>query len=64
VVVTVRHTDPLEMLDYSYVSELFDDVIAGERVPLQDQYVGPRIRPYQGRSDISTSFAYGLERLP
>jgi len=49
----------------TYISEWFDDAIDEQRLPLQDPYVGPqRIGTYPGRSDIMTSFAYGLERLP
>ena len=60
-----RWTDPSELINSSYDSDQFDDEIGGERLPLQDSYVGPqRIRLCQGRSDISTSFAYGLEWLP
>jgi hypothetical protein len=63
--VTGTCTDPSEVIDSSYESDDFQSQIGGERLPLQDQYVGPqRIQRYQGRSDISTSFAYGLERLP
>ncbi len=65
VLVTGRRTDPLETVRSSYISEYFDDAVAAERLPLRDQYVGPqRVKTYQGRSDISTSYAYRLDRLP
>jgi hypothetical protein len=58
-------TDPSVVTGISYASDRFQERIGGERLPLQDQYVGPqRIQRYEGRSDIGTSFAYGLERLP
>jgi hypothetical protein len=58
-------TDASIVTGISYESDDFQTQIGGERLPLQDLYVGPqRIQRYQGRSDISTSFAYGLERLP
>lgn len=58
-------TRPRETIGSSYVSHYFDERIGGARLPLQDLYVGPQsIARYGGRSDVSTSFAYGLERLP
>jgi len=63
--VLVAGSGPSPLETVSYLSESFDDAIAGERLPLQDQYVGPqRVTTYQGRSDILTSHNYGLERLP
>jgi hypothetical protein len=65
VLVTARRTDSIEVSGSSHESSVFQEQIAGERLPLQDSYVGPqRIHRYNGRSDISTSFAYGLERIP
>jgi hypothetical protein len=58
-------TDPSVVTGISYASDRFQERIGGERLPLQDLYVGPQgIQRYEGRSFIRTSFAYGLERLP
>jgi hypothetical protein len=65
VLATGKRTDTPEVIDSSFISEFFDDAVAGERLPLQDLYVGPeRVKTYQGRSVTRTSFTYGLERLP
>jgi hypothetical protein len=65
VLATGRCTDPSEVIGTSYESDDFQKQIGGERLPLQDQFVGPQtIQRYEGRNFISTSFAYGLERLP
>lgn len=57
--------DPSKVIGTSYEADQFQKEIGGERMPLQDSYAGPeKTKLYQGHNVVSTSFTYGLERLP